>query len=413
MKTWITYPAAILLGFSAHLLLGGWAPYEMTLDLVVPFLKQVGLFLVFPIVFLMFTSATASLRRFKQGAVVFSSTVLWGLLTTIILSFVGMGVAIALSFVAPAPVNNNAVYTTSLAHFSFFDFSSFRNLVIGDNAFSQFASTSISLLPFMVIALFFGIALKPDKEVLRPAYVVVNSLSEVMGRLARFFTHLGALFMLFLSAHWFRTSNVLSVVLGSQWFFVGLGASILLILIIVLPLLFSLFTLFKGGNPFRVGFGAFASFLAVGFSQNILYGTLPLLALAQRNNGVRKRVGGISVPLLTILGRGGSALVATYSIILLLGITNIQLMVLVALFSALFSFACSFSIGLEVPFIVMMVIQGVSIAGTNEIMGSIALLLPLLQLVALFIDASVISFGSAFVSRLVSPKDRVPYSEIM
>jgi Na+/H+-dicarboxylate symporter len=269
-----------------------------------------------------------------------------------------------------------------------------------------------------MLALVFGIALRPDKEAIRPAYVVVNSFAEAMMRLTRIATIMGAALLVILSANWFASIDTSGILMANLWYFIGLVIAVIASVLILLPLLFGLFTLFKGGNPYRILIGIFPAMLSVGFSGNILFGASPLIALSQRNNGVRKRVLGISIPLFTILGRGGSALIASFTIMHLMqssGTTqlSLQTMILIALFAALFSFGASFTPGMEVLFIVTLVFRGFMTGATTEIQASLLVLLPFIQLAALIVDTAVIAVGSAFSSRIVSPDDRVPIEEMM
>ncbi len=413
MKTRITYPIAILLGFAASLLLGDWIPYQNFLSVTVPIVKLLGIFILFPVAFILVMSAVASLRRYKDTAIVFSSTILWALFTTLILSFAGMGLFMARPFsIAIQGAAGNSYQS------SFFDFSNLLQMFLSENAFSQFTLSNTTLLPVIVVALFIGIALRPDKEALRPAYVVVNSFAEVMMRLTRIITILGAIFLLFISASWFGEFTMEGLLRTNSWILIGLAIAIVATLGILLPLIFGLFTRFKGGNPYNVLLGVFPAILATGFSGSILYGTTPLLALSQQNNGVRKRALGLSIPLLTVIGRGGSALIATFVSLGLLttlqGVQpTLQIMVFVALGSALFSLGAAFSPGIEVLFIILMIFNGVQASAVSIVEPQIILLLPLLQIIALFLDAAVIAFGSAFSSRIVSADDRVPLEQMM
>lgn len=410
MKTWITYPAAILFGLAATLLLQEWLPYTDFLRIAVPIAKQLGLFVLFPIVFTLFTAATASLRRYKDTVIVYSSAIFWGLLTALLLSFLGMGLSIIL------PFGLNLPSTAASLDITFFDFSSLPRLFMAENAFEQLTRSSISLLPLIILALVFGIALRPDREAIRPAYVVVNSFAETMMRLSRIATVIGAALILLISAQWFLEFPGITLLKGSFWFVIGLVITMIGAIFVVLPLVFGIATLFKGGNPYKILFGVLGALLASGFSGNLLFGTTPLIALSQRNCGVRKRVSGISIPLLTIMGRGGSAMVATYTIINLLKASNVtpslQTLVVIALFSALFSFGASFSPGVEVLYIMALVMAGLQFDGESMI-SHVVILLPCLQMAALVTDTAINAFGTTFGSRIVSPDDRVPIEEMM
>ena len=412
MKTWITYPAAVIFGISASLLLQDWQPYTVVLQTVVPVARQIGIFVLFPIVFSLTTAAVASLRRYKDTVIIFSSAVFWGLFTALILSFVGLGLALVI------PFEFSAFSSASSTEIFLFDFSTLKQIVMNDNAFKYFTLNSETLLPLIIIAVIIGIALRPDREAIRPAYVVVNSFAEGMLRLARIFTVIGPLLLLFISAQWFSTFP-LEVLISSEnlLFAGGVFVAMLAALFIVLPLLFGLFTLFKGGNPYSMILGSLGALIATGFSGNFLFGTTPILALSQKNCGVRKRVGGISIPILTMLGRGGSAMIATYVLVKMLQSLgtplSLQTLVFIALFSALFSLASSFSPGFEVIFILLMIFQWVQADSGIIYSSGILLLLPILRLTSLMVDTMVTVYGAAFGSRIVSPADQVSIEEMM
>ena len=411
MKTWITYPVAVIFGIAASLLLHDWHPYATFLDAVVPVALQLGIFMLYPIVFTLYTAAAASLRRYKDTFIVFSSAIFWGLFTTIVLSFLGM----ALAMVSPIPFTQiPGGQTTSL---SFFDFSSLPNLFVSENAFTQFTRSATSLLPIMVIAFLFGMAMRPNREVLRPAYVIVNSFAEAMLRLARIMTVFGAVFVLLISAQWSREFPIATVLSHHLFFAVSILVVAVVALIVVLPLLFGIFTRFRGGNPYSMLLGSLGALLSSGFSGNLLFGTTAIFALSQKNCGVRKRVGGIATPLLTIIGRGGSALIATFIVVMILRSSgaelSVQSMATIALFSALFSLASSFSLGIEVPFIMVLVLQGMQADNALLFSSGILILLPLLQLTSLSVDTMVAVYGSVFGSRIVSPDDRVSVEDMM
>ncbi len=412
MKTWITYPAAVIFGISASLLLQDWQPYTVVLQTVVPVARQIGIFVLFPIVFSLTTAAVASLRRYKDTVIIFSSAIFWGLFTALILSFVGLGLALVI------PFEFSAFSSASSTEIFLFDFSTLKQIVMNDNAFKYFTLNSETLLPLIIIAVIIGIALRPDREAIRPAYVVVNSFAEGMLRLARIFTVIGPLLLLFISAQWFSTFP-LEVLISSEnlLFAGGVFVAMLAALFIVLPLLFGLFTLFKGGNPYSMILGSLGALIATGFSGNFLFGTTPILALSQKNCGVRKRVGGISIPILTMLGRGGSAMIATYVLVKMLQSLgtplSLQTLVFIALFSALFSLVSSFSPGFEVIFILLMIFQWVQADSGIIYSSGILLLLPILRLTSLMVDTMVTVYGAAFGSRIVSPADQVSIEEMM
>ena len=411
MKTWITYPAAVIFALAASFLLQDWQPYVTILEIVVPWARQLGMFVLFPIVFVLFTSAVASLRRYKDSFIIFSSTIFWGMFTSLLLSFVGMGLAMI------NPFRYTGLTPVASSSIQFFDFTTMPSLLLAENAFSQFTRSSITLLAVIVLAFVFGISLRPDREVLRPAYVVMNSFAEAMLRLARIMTVFGALLVLFIGAQWFREFPVEVLFSSNLMYILSMVVLMLAALLIILPLFYGVCTKFRGGNPYSMLLGALGAVFASAFSGSLLFGTTAILALSQKNCGVRKRVGGIVTPLLGILGRGGSAMMGTFLVITVLHSTSLtlslQTMVFIALFSALFSLISSFTPGMEILFISVLVLQGLQ-ADTSLLFSSgIIILMPALHLTALVVDTMVNVYGAAFGSRIVSPDDSVAIGEMM
>lgn len=414
MKTWITYTAAIAIGLSATLLLGDLESYGALLDTIVPIVRQIGVFILFPVVFVLFTSGIASLRKQKETGVVLSSTLLWSLATTLLLS-----VATALiTLVVPLGLSAGGLEQAAHSPTDIPRIGQLVPLFVSNNAFEHFTVTGTSLIPIIVVASLCGYALKPDRETIRPAYVVTNSFAEAMLRLSRLFTIIGAVLIMFLAADWFRFVDVPGLFHGNAAYFTGLGIILALALGILLPLLYALFSRFKGGNPYRMLFGTLPALLGSGFSGSLLYGTAPLIALSQKNNGVRKRIAGTAIPLYTVFGRGGCAMVATFTLITVIEVSQgvslpVQTLLLIALFASLFSLASSFSAGYEVLFIAVMVMRGINPSETVGLETVVLMFLPFLQAIAMVIDTAIASLGAAFSSRIVSPDDTVAYRDMM
>jgi hypothetical protein len=110
-------------------------------------------------------------------------------------------------------------------------------------------------------------------------------------------------------------------------------------------------------------------------------------------------------------------MVASYSIIMILSGTgtnlSFQTMIFIALFSALFSFASAFTPGLEVVFIIVFSMGGITGDGMSILQTGIMVLLPSLQMAGLVTDVAVNTFGTTFGSRVVSPDDRVTIEDMM
>jgi Na+/H+-dicarboxylate symporter len=357
MKTWITYTATIAIAFAANLLVGDLEILKSLVASAIPIILDLGMFILFPLVFILFTSGIASLRREAETTLLFSSTILWGLVTTLVLT----SFAAALYLILPVGIENittSGSDVSTLSTINAIQPLQFFAMIVNRNSFLQFIMTDNTLLPILILAFLLGLALKPDMEAIRPAYVVVNSLAEVMLRLARSFTILGALFIGLIAFNWFQTVDVEAQFFANLKFFAMIGITTVSSLFLLMPLLFALFTGFRGGNPYRVLFGGMSAYFAGFFSGNLLYAGASIIALTRQNNGVRKRVAGTAVPLYTVLGRGGSAMLATVTILALIvsftgGLPSWQAVLSIALLSSLFSLISSFHLGREVLFFVV------------------------------------------------------------
>ncbi len=415
MKTWILYTGSILFGFAATLLLGEWQPYVSFITFMVPMVKDISLFLLFPIVFILFTAESASLRRHKDAPMLFFTTVLWSLLTTIILSFSAMG----LSLLIPESLTQfTEVASQEVPVLTSISFEGIRTLLFSNNAFTQFTRSTTSLLPLLVVAAIIGYALKPDYEGLRPAYVVSNSFAEVMMRLSRILTHLAAIALFFLSANISMQNPLVMSLYEALPISLLYIAVVLVSLILILPFVFALVTGFKKGNPYRILFNSFASIVTSFFYMSTLESTISMIALGENNSNVKKRVAGTAFPLYTIIGKGGSAMVATFTLLLIFknnGSTELTLipLLLVALFASLVSLVSSFVPRFEVLFIMMFTFSGL-FGSTLQTPGAfIILLFPFIQGLAAMIDSSIAILGAAFTSRVISEDQKTPYHQIM
>ncbi len=415
MKTWILYTGSILFGFAATLLLGAWQPYSSFITFMVPMVKEISLFLLFPIVFILFTAESASLRRHKDAPMLLFSTLFWSLFTTIILSYSAMGLSILIpeSFTqfAQVPAQNPPILQS-------ITFEEIKVLLFSENAFTQFTKSTTSLLPLIVVAGIIGYALKPDYEALRPAYVVTNSFAEVIMRLSRILTHLAAIALFFLSAYIAMQSDLMRGLYGALYLSLVYLVIVLATLTLILPLLYALVTGFKKGNPYKILFNSYASIIMSFFYMSTLESTISMIALCEHNSNVKKRVAGTAFPLYTIIGKGGSAMVATFTLLLVIknsGSVELTLipLLLLALFAALVSLLSSFVPRFEVLFIMIFTYNG--LFGTLlETPGAfILLLLPFIQGLASIIDASIAILGAAFTSRIISDDQKTPYHQMM
>lgn len=389
MKTWLSGLAAIALGFCASLLLGDFQSYAAVLQFSEAVVVKVGTFILFPLAFFSIASGIASLRR-RAGQLgkVFSANIAWSLLTSIIFSLAaGFSILVhPIGFPAVTSALGTAVDADALLEVT-------KSTALALNPFNynpivNTFTSSTWLLPIAVTAFLFGLACKGDDELTKPAYVVTSSISEVMFRLSHAAAKLGWVFLFLLSAKVFKTS--MNINLASQLSFLAqIGIIFAAILIVMLPLLYAIFTGFKV-NPYLHILRSLSPALLGLFSGNYLFSMTAAYATARSNLGVQKRVCGASLPLSSFITRAGSAMMATISLCCLCfsahpASLDARLVLLIALTCVLSSLLCSLHLGYETLFISLVALKWLGI-GLGGIESSLIVMLPIINGLGVFLD---------------------------
>jgi len=422
MKTWITYLVATFMGLATTLLLGHFDSYITFIQSFSTLLIQFGGFVLFPIVLITFTSGIASLRKNGMGGRLAASTFVWTVLSTLLLSFVG----VFLFFLMPVsfPVTSSAgAGTSAVIEYIKTSFSLIKDVFEPVNPFYSITATQNFLLPIVLVAFLFGYFLKPSSDIIKPAYVTVNSFSEVMYKICRSYTIYGFAFVYVLAAAFFATlQDEATIFVAPKFFFTIIGVSFFTIFII-LPLLFVIIIGFKE-NPYKILYRTMGASIAGLFSANIFFATPINFSLSRMNLGVQKRVSSTSISLTTIFARGGSALIASFTTSsLIFAATNqmptINLLVFIALVSAFISFICSAFLGFEVFFIIYFSLKLLNIDLFNAEMTVVGLI-PLLCGLGTMLDVIIGALGSAVSNIWILHKEKglsqlvqVPYKHML
>lgn len=415
MKTWISYLAATALGLAATLLFGESGIFQQVMYTITALLVQLGGFVLIPLVFFGFSSGIASLRKDRKGGVFARTTILWSIGSTLLLV---MGCAIVFRFFpSNFPASTSAGSdASSLSIIAPQSISTLFESMLPINPFYTLANAESFLLPVLVIALVFGYFLKPNVEVIRPAYVTMNSLSETMFRLARAYSTTGHFFIFFASSYWFSHLQMEGTLFVAGRFLLMLIISTLSGILVVLPLLFGLVTRFRV-NPYVIIYRMLAPAAAALFTGSIFFSSPMTISLSRHNLGCQKRVSATAVPLYTLIGRGGSAMIATLSILSLLyaatsSMPSDKVILFVALSSALFAYASPLYLGYEVFFITIIALQFLKIDLYGAEMTLVALM-PILNGLGILVDSFIAAFGSAYTCQRMGVLTESAYRDIL
>ncbi len=406
MKTWLTYLAAAAFGLAFELTFKTSAGYTAFVSFVTEVVLKLGIFIVFPLAFFTMASGTASLsRRRGRTTYVWLSTILWALFTTVVLSIVSaflfrvFPAAFPATTTLPADAGQAAQMEAMMASLTQSRLSAANPLSI--NAFLNFIKSADCLLPIILVALIFGYAVRPTSEIIRPAYITLNSISEVMFRLARKIASLLWIGIFFISGSWFHQLMTDGSVYRSWRFVVLCCMTVFVMLFVVIPLVYAVMTGFRR-NPYRQIIRLFSAGVASFFSVNYLFSQTSLYTDCRINLGIQKNVVSTALPLHSILTKGGSALVSamcTCSLFVTLTgslPTPVQTITL-ALACTIASFISCLHAGYEVLFTTTFALGllKVSLSGAQfAIIG----ILPLLNGMAMLLDIMLAGLGTSFTA---------------
>ena len=406
MKTWLTYIAAAAMGLAFELTFKDSTVLMTGMNFMANLVMRMGIFIVFPLVLATMASGTASLSR-KRGdtSFVWLSSIFWAMFTSAILS-----VAAALMFrLLPAafPATSTIPSTAEQADaiYQTLSTSTTSRLSAANpfsiNAFLNLFKSSDCLLPIAVLALVLGYALRPTSEIIRPAYITLNSFSEAMFRLAKTVARFMWIGIFFISGMWFQTIRE-DGSLASAWKFVILVCAISFgMILVVIPFVFALFTGFRR-NPYRQIKRLFSAATAAFFSNNYMFAQCALYTDCRINLGIQKKVVATALPVHSLITKGGSALVSTMctcSIIYAINgalPTTIQT-ITIALACTLASFICCLHAGYEVVFVTTFALSllNIKLSGAEFAIFGV---LPLVNGIALLFDVVLAGLGTGFTA---------------
>lgn len=406
MKTWLTYLAAAALGLALQVNFKESSFFYETMNFMANLTLKLGIFIVFPLVLISMTAGTASLKREKgANGFVWISTICWSLLTTVLLSisaallFKVFPIAFPSTSTSATTTENATQLITTLSQSTVSKLNSANPLSI--NLFLNLIKTSDCLIPVIFVALVLGYALRPTTEVIRPAYMVLNSLSEVMFRLVKQISQLMWIAVFFISGMWYETLWADRTIFHSwRWVvmfcIVGFGA-----LLVIIPLIYAIATGFKR-NPYKQIRRLLSASTAAFFSVNYMFSMPALYTDCRINLGIQKRVVATALPLHSVITKGGSAMIGTLcSCSLVLAVsgrmpTTTEL-ITIALACTLVSYVSCLHAGYEVLFCSAM---AMSLINSNLSIMAVSILgvLPIMNGIALLFDALLAGLGTSFTA---------------
>lgn len=366
------------------------------------FLTGVAALLFLVVSFVTIASGTASLRKNRLGGRTVRITIFWAVVTTLILSMLGVILANGIPQIFPVSSSAGGNYTEVL-----------RSFTSSTDALDSGSIIGKFFLPLVFAAFILGAALTPSSDVIRPAYTVMNSFSEAVYRIQRTAAYFGAFYVYVAGTAFFLNIWQEKTAFVSPEPFVALALSVLLVIMVVLPLLYAIFTGFRK-NPYGVVGRGLAGLLTAFLSSNIYASSLMGESLSRSNMGIQKRISSTATPLSILIARGGTAFVSTLTTVTLLKTLGAEIstfaLVILALTISGLSLVSSFFPGVEIAVVSVFAIRflNINVYGAE---AAIVALLPILNGFAVMIDVLISFMASAIVGARTKTDAKIPLKD--
>lgn len=364
---------------------------------------QIGSYIFIPLLFIGVSSGIASLRRDNLTSKVHFTAICWILFNTIILPLVTVclfsffPVKFPISSTAGMQSVENSIFSMAISSLSSFS----------SNPFYTFALSSSFLLPILITAWVFGYALKPNVDVIKPAYAVLNSFSEVMFRISHFFITFGYILVYLISTTFFLSLYNEKTIFVSARFLITILLIVCFINLIFLPLIY----LIKARkNPYALIYRSLAVSISALSGANSSFTAPQIETIARHNLGVQKRIGATLTPVFAIFSKAGSQSMAILALSAIIYTTtgeipSLSVLLALSLLSIFASLISGAAFGFELSFIMFMVMKmgNVTLYGAEMTLFG---LLPLFLGLGYLIDSEITLMGlsiAALKSKTYTP----------
>lgn len=310
MKIWIKYLIGSVLGIIiAAISSSDSAFFNAAVDFAANIAIQFGRYSLYPVLFFGFTVSISKLRESRSLLKLSIYIAVFIILSSLLAALLGL---ISISISSPPRIPIFVEETSSVENLGVME--SFLRL-FPSSAFEAFMD-GLYILPLCIFAGFAGAACAVDKNISKPVFTLFDSLSRVSYAVMAFFVDMFSIGLIAVSVNWFIKFQAML----STKFFTGLVVLLLvdffIIALIIYPIILKIMC--KDINPYKVLYASIAPVCAAFFSGDTNL-TLPiLLRHSNESLGVRRRISSVSLPVFSIFGRAGSAMVVTISFIVIL-----------------------------------------------------------------------------------------------
>jgi len=310
MKIWLKYLIGIALGVTFALVAGT----ENTLfvkaaDFLSKAAIQFGRYALYPAVFFGFTLSIFELRENRS---LFKLAIITSLIicaTALLLSFTGL---ISVLIHTPARI---PIFVEGISDVQVLGITESLLQMLPSSSFEAIVNGTY-ILPLCIFGGFAGAGCAVDKNIAKPTITLIDSLARISYAVLVFFVDMLVFGMVAVSAYWVIKFHAILLTAVFADFVILLLTDLLIVALIIYPALLKI--LCRDINPYRVLYASLAPMLAAFFSQDTHVALTVLLRHSNESLGVRRRISSVALPIFSIFGRAGSALVITVSFIVIL-----------------------------------------------------------------------------------------------
>jgi len=400
MKIWMR----LLAGSAIGVLLGIFLPESggdtaRFFSGVSEFVIRVGRYFLFPVVFFGIAIGTHELRQDRKVLSLYLRSIVVILAATAAMILIGTLSVLILSPARIPPIFQEAPEMT---------LPNIHDLVAAifpRNLFQIFSQPGSFLFPLAVLGFLMGLTLQTEKGFSEPLIAVFDSASRVFYRLSSVVIEILGVGLIALAAHSvFQLRAINDFEIYGQ-LLVILLFDVGLFVFIVFPLL--VYFLGNRENPFVWLYGLLSPAIAAIFSGDAYFALPTLIRMGKENLGLPRRAGSAIFPLAAVIGKSGTALVASASFILILrSYTALEITFLQVLWVLVTTFGVSFLLGSVPGLGVVVALSLLSTAygrGMEEVFLILRPITPILVSIGAFLD--IVTAG--FIGYLVSGQERM------
>ncbi|UTC65920.1 MULTISPECIES: dicarboxylate/amino acid:cation symporter [unclassified Treponema] len=310
MKIWIKYLIGSALGIIIAVLTSSDSGFfNSAVEFASNIAVQFGRYSLYPVLFFGFTVSISKLRESRSLLKLSIYIAAFIVLSSLLAALLGL---LSISISSPPRIPIFVEETSAVENLGVME--SFLRL-LPSSAFEAFMD-GLYILPLCIFAGFAGAACAVDKNISKPVLTLFDSLSRVSYAVMAFFVDMFSIGLIAVSVNWFiKFQNMLSTKFFTG-FVVLLLVDFFIIALVIYPAILKIIC--RDINPYKILYASIAPVCAAFFSGDTNL-TLPiLLRHSNESLGVRRRISSVSLPVFSVFGRAGSAMVVTISFIVIL-----------------------------------------------------------------------------------------------